>query len=500
MNEHTLIKIHEIVTFSVNDSEFLWGFNIESPDLLYKTDSYDIILIGWILGKKAQVVSIEAISRGRVIQTVAVDRPRPDVIEVYSQLSQAVNCGFFTKVAVSELSTEVELLLQVVFSDQSRLPIAVVKFQKKLPFLEQVKADLERSRTRLEQIQSELGRSQSQSPKPQQHDFDPSRSGLQKSKQEFQTATQINLSSQLSSQPLAKTVVSKPGIAASTSTNASILNYSSGLSDPEWFELVIKSIEHRTVDGVELPRMPSDEMQRNTVGSSGEHALREGFNFYCGIKQYAANLGLVLNRDSSILDFGCGWGRIIRFFLKDVAAENLYGIDVDPQLLDICLQTVGHGNYSKVNPLPPSGFPDNSFDIVYAFSVFSHLAEPVHIKWVEEFSKILKPGGILVATTQARSFIELCRSLRGKIHDFAWYNALAGSFVDTDAALADYDSGKFLYSATGGGEVRDASFYGEAVISPAYVKLKWTKYLTFCDFVDDPARCQQSIIVMQKPV
>jgi hypothetical protein len=70
-------------------------------------------------------------------------------------------------VGVSELSTEVELLIQAVFSDQNRLPIAQVKFQKKLPFLEQVKADLDRSKTRLQQIQTELNSSQHNHLNPQ---------------------------------------------------------------------------------------------------------------------------------------------------------------------------------------------------------------------------------------------------------------------------------------------------------------------------------------------
>jgi hypothetical protein len=106
----------------------------------------------------------------------------------------------------------------------------------------------------------------------------------------------------------------------------------------------------------------------------------------------------------------------------------------------------------------------------------------------------------MIVTTQARRFIDFCRSCRDQNPESGWYNGLANSFLDTEAALADYDNGKFLYSPTGGGPTRPASFYGEAVIPPGYVKREWTKYLTFCDFVDDPAKFNQAVIFMQKPV
>jgi SAM-dependent methyltransferase len=457
MTEHSLIEIQEVVKINPNDPELLWGFNIDTPNTSYKTDKYEVLFAGWILGKKTQVVSIEVICCGRVIQTIPVNNPRPDVAKTYTEASHAGTSGFLAQVGVSELSTEVELHLQAVFSDQSRLPISIVKFQKTLPFLEQVKADLERSRMKLRQAQEDIERDR--------HRFVKAEIAVTSKKQDI-----------------------------------SLFQYAAKLSDKEWFEILVKSIQTPVIDGIEMPGFPPDEIQKNFVGSSGESNLKEAFNFYSEVKSYAAKLGRSLTPESQILDFGCGWGRIIRFFLKDVVPEKIYGIDVDPEMVDICRQTVRYGNYSTVKPQPPAGLADNTFDVIYAYSVFSHLSEAVHIQWVEEFSKILKPGGILIATTQSRNFIEFCRSLRGQTNEFGWHKALANSFTDTEAALADYDSGKFLYSPTGGGSVRDASFYGEAIISPAYVKREWTKYLTFCDFVDDPQRCNQAIIFMQKPL
>jgi hypothetical protein len=167
MTGHTLIQIQEVVKIHPKDPDLLWGFNIDTPNNLYKTDKYEVLLSGWILGKKTQVVSIEVISNDSVIQTIPVNYPRPDVAHTYSEDSHAGTSGFLAQVEVSELSTEVELFIQAVFSDQNRLPIAKVKFQKKLPFLEQVKADLDRSKTRLQQIQTELNSSQHNQLNPQ---------------------------------------------------------------------------------------------------------------------------------------------------------------------------------------------------------------------------------------------------------------------------------------------------------------------------------------------
>lgn len=156
MIEHTLIQIQEVIKFPPNDPELLWGFNIDTPNNLYKTDKYEVLISGWVLGKKTQVVSIEVINNGSVIQAIPVNHPRPDVSQTYTEAFHAGSSGFVAQVGVSELSKEVELLIQALFSDQTRLLIGKVKFQKKLPFLEQVKADLEISKTRLQQIQIEL--------------------------------------------------------------------------------------------------------------------------------------------------------------------------------------------------------------------------------------------------------------------------------------------------------------------------------------------------------
>lgn len=285
----------------------------------------------------------------------------------------------------------------------------------------------------------------------------------------------------------------------STSSNTEILARCSQMTDREWFDLLDKSAESKPTEGIRLPGFPPEDFQRLTIGNSGPGALVEGQNFYTIIKQYADRFGVAFDpQQTTILDFGCGWGRMTRFFLKDVVPENLHGLDVDPAMIEICKSTIPYGEFGVTSPVPPTNYGANTFDMIFAYSVFSHLAEKIHIKWIEEFSRLLKPGGVLVATTQPRNFIAFCESLRGQTPQSIWHQSLAGSFTDPEAAYADYDDGKFLYSPTGGGPHLPSSFYGEALIPRQYVEREWTKYLKFCDFFYDPNVLFQAVVVMQK--
>jgi SAM-dependent methyltransferase len=272
----------------------------------------------------------------------------------------------------------------------------------------------------------------------------------------------------------------------------------SGLNDDEWLALLIRSVTEPVIDGVRMPGFPDDVLQKNTVGSAGEHALREAFTFFSFVKKHARQLGRPVNGKTRVLDFGCAWGRILRCFLKDCHAANLQGVDVDPLLIEASRSSFPYCRFDQVNPLPPTSFADGSFDLITAYSVFSHLAEHASLAWVKEFSRLLSPGGIMAVTTQRRDFIDYCQSLRGKEHEFGWHRVLANAFVDADAAFAAYDAGEYLYAPTGGGPSRPSDFYGEALIPEAYVRQRWSTCLRFVEFVDDRTAMPQALIIMQK--
>lgn len=127
-------------------------------------------------------------------------------------------------------------------------------------------------------------------------------------------------------------------------------NLVSPLSDVELLNLFIQSCSKTKINGISVPMFPPEEIQQQFVGASYEHALYEAYLFYSLVKTHAQNLGVPLNKERKILDFGCGWGRIIRFFFKDVRHKNLLGIDVDPVMINLCNETLGRGRYKIAPP------------------------------------------------------------------------------------------------------------------------------------------------------
>lgn len=256
--------------------------------------------------------------------------------------------------------------------------------------------------------------------------------------------------------------------------------------DDFWFWLYTKGYLQLPKLRKIFPKLPAERIQQQFTGVSNYAALEEAFLFYKLVKQIIRQHGLIFSKESKILDFGCGWGRVIRFFLKEVPSKNLLGIDCDSEILKLCESSNFPCNFALTGVFPPTDLKDNSFDLIYSYSVFSHLSEDAHIEWVKEFSRILKPGGVLVVTTRDRDFILTCAKLRDASgEDVPFFSTgPAQSFIDTSKELALYDRGGYVYEPSGGGGIREGSFYGETCIPEKYVRKEWAQYFTELDFID----------------
>ena len=277
------------------------------------------------------------------------------------------------------------------------------------------------------------------------------------------------------------------------------------ISQEEWLERVVASLSDRSVlspQGDPMPSFPSEERQTNTTSISGERALRQAHAFYSDICDVIEPRGLGLSREASVLDFGSCWGRITRFFMRDVSLKNLHGIDVVPEFVNECRDLFGSSNFMQCGAMPPCHHASSSMDLISAYSVFSHLSEKAFLAWMGEFHRVLRPNGILAFTTRSELFLDYCQGLRTSGAELGSYAAaLAVMIPDVDDARRRYRAGEFLFATgrglSGGGEMNE-SFYGEAFVPEGYVAERLSNLFEVLNFKSVGNGYDQALIVLKK--
>jgi SAM-dependent methyltransferase len=99
------------------------------------------------------------------------------------------------------------------------------------------------------------------------------------------------------------------------------------------------------------------------------------------------------------LDFGCSSGRVVRVLAAACPQIEWHGCDPNGEAIRWAGENLSAINFFVNEDLPPLPLPDQSLDIAYAISIWSHFAPELGLLWFEEMRRLLRPGGHLVCTT-----------------------------------------------------------------------------------------------------
>lgn len=193
-----------------------------------------------------------------------------------------------------------------------------------------------------------------------------------------------------------------------------------------------------------------------------------------GLLMKPINKYLGKSNDVRLLDFGCSSGRVLRHFYGEsqTSGWGLYGVDIQARPIQWIRE-----NFPKQfcvytgTVMPHLPFPDNYFDVIYGFSVFTHIKFNWDM-WLLELKRVLKPGGLLLQTIHTET---------------AWQ-----TYYDhrTESWASDNHSKKML-------ETRempyDYFYYGDISVSQVFWKKEiareyWGRYLDVLEVMPPPDR------------
>jgi SAM-dependent methyltransferase len=149
------------------------------------------------------------------------------------------------------------------------------------------------------------------------------------------------------------------------------------------------------------PQVPPFDLARRVMAIEPEDAAETYRSHGDGVRNTIVSLlpGDWEFSGKRVLEFGCGAGRVLSAFRTEAEAAEFWGCDIDRRSVEWIERNLVPPFRVFANPEAPSRLPfeDGSVDLIYAISVFSHLAEGWS-GWLAELHRCLSSDGFLLVT------------------------------------------------------------------------------------------------------
>jgi SAM-dependent methyltransferase len=232
------------------------------------------------------------------------------------------------------------------------------------------------------------------------------------------------------------------------------------------------SIEH----AASIPLPPEALRHRVHGAADAESFLEVGRQCAQDIVAGLARIDRRLDTFESVLDFGCGCGRVLRWLLPELASACVFGTDIDRQAAAWCAANMPGASFSLNAGLPPTGYASRSFDLIYAISVFSHLDEDFQFYWLNELRRITRPDGIVLLS----------------LHGTYYLNSLAPEMV------AEIESKGMKFVVSGGWQHIFPDWYQIAFHTREYVLEHYGRYFDVLDYIPGGMNGIQDLVVLRR--
>jgi len=173
-----------------------------------------------------------------------------------------------------------------------------------------------------------------------------------------------------------------------------------------WAHILWKAPTVRQFDNLLsiVPDLPSPDVQARYAGASGMALLPRATDF---IRVFEGGVGSALTRplrNLSILDYGCGWGRLSRFFLRYCKPGGLVCADPGKAVIDVLKGGNFPAKIEHIDAVPDKLPFGQMFDVINLFSIFTHLPDWLVIRIMDRLRDCVKLSGVVVFTIRPKEF------------------------------------------------------------------------------------------------
>jgi len=152
-------------------------------------------------------------------------------------------------------------------------------------------------------------------------------------------------------------------------------------------------VVERSTSHEDDPVPPSDLWEG--YGKTADEYLSSGREHVAQMMQNLAAHGVTMPL-RRVLEFGCAAGRMLRFVPRPPDSD-FWGVDIKASTIAWCQQHLAPLQFATTTTYPHLPFEDNYFDLVFAGSVFTHIAD-LPDAWFLELRRVLRPGGYAYLT------------------------------------------------------------------------------------------------------
>ena len=162
--------------------------------------------------------------------------------------------------------------------------------------------------------------------------------------------------------------------------------------------------------GVDTTVHPEDEMLLNAMAGIPNKGLARAVYFRQG-HEINSTLQELLDwacagdkRNAKVLEFACGYGRATRFLVAQVNPRNVWASDIYAGAVEFQRKQFGVNGFVSCHE-PSELACDETFDLIFVASLFTHLPRHRFEQWLARLFQMLSPRGVLAFSVHDETLV-----------------------------------------------------------------------------------------------